>query len=150
MRLSQDIAGGLAVLGLAGAVLAGLAGMPRTSYQAIAPDLFPRLCAYAMAIGGLFLVARGLLRGGEPAAMPKLRGIAAVLGAIIAFALLAPAIGYAPAGFVTLIAAGFGSPAPRPARLVIFALALTAFSVVLFTVILKLAMPALVWPPFSR
>lgn len=141
MRLSRDIISGSASIVLAAGILLALARIPRTSYQAIAPDLFPRLCAWGLVLTGLILIGRGLFRGGDTASLPPLRALAAILMSVIAFGALAPRIGYAPAGLLTLLISGLGSPDLKPGQLVLFSLALTAFSVLLFSTLLKLSIP---------
>jgi len=141
MRLSRDIVSGSATIALAAGILLALARIPQTSYQAIAPDLFPRICAWALILTGLILIGRGVFRGGEQASLPPLRVLAAVLGSVIAFGALAPRIGYAPAGLLTLVIGGLGSPDVKPGQLLLFSLVLTVFSVLLFSALLKLSIP---------
>ena len=61
------------------------------------------------------------------------------------FGLVAPRLGYAPAGFLTIVIAGFATREVKPLPLVGFAAAMIAFSVVLFSVVLKVPMPAFAW-----
>src|SRR5688572_13579477 len=98
MRLTQDVVAGLVVIALAIGILFGLSRIPATSYQAIAPDLFPRLCAYGLMLGGLALVVRGVRSAGPAAVWPSPRGLVFVTASVIGFGLLAPRIGYAIAG----------------------------------------------------
>lgn len=142
-KSSRDIAAGAVVIAFAGAVLAVLSRIPTAKYQAIGPDLFPRVCALALIVGGLGLLLRGLLRRGPGLALPGVRGVALIVLAVVAFGLIAPRLGYALAGFVTIVVSGFATREVKPRQLLVFACAMTAFSIVLFGWILKVTMPAI-------
>lgn len=146
MRVAKDIIAGAGTIVLALGVLAALSKIPRTSFQAIPPDLFARLCAYAIIAGGVVLIVRGIVRGGEGVKLPPLKAMLAVFASVVAFGLVAPRFGYAPAGFLTLIIGGLGAPDLKPGQLLAMATALIAFSVALFTYLLKLPMPFFVLP----
>lgn len=146
MRLSRDIVAGIGTIALAIGLLVALSKIPRTSFQAIPPDLFARLCAYSIIAGGVVLVVRGIVRGGDSVKLPPLRAMLAVFASVIAFGLVAPRAGYAPAGFLTLIVGGLGAPDLKLGQLLAMASALIAFSVVLFTYLLKLPMPFFLMP----
>jgi hypothetical protein len=148
MRLAKDIVAGIGTIAFAIGVLVALSKIPRTSYQAIPPDLFARLCAYAIIAGGVALIVRGIVRGGEAVKLPPWRAMLAVFAAVIAFGLVAPRFGYAPAGLLTLIIGGLGAPDLKLRQLLPMSAALIAFSVVLFSYVLKLPMPFLLLPGF--
>jgi len=148
MRLAKDIVAGIGTIAFAIGVLVALSKIPRTSYQAIPPDLFARLCAYAIIAGGIVLIVRGILRGGEAVKLPPWRAMLAVFAAVIAFGLVAPRYGYAPAGLLTLIIGGLGAPDLKLRQLLLMSAALIAFSVILFTYMLKLPMPFFIMPGF--
>lgn len=148
MRSTQDIAAGLSVAALAGAILFGLSRIPRTAYQAIAPDLFPRVCAYALLAGGAILIARGMLKNGARLSLPALRPLVTIVIAVVAFGFLTPLVGYAIAGLLTVIIGGLANRETPFLHLLVFAVILIAFSVVLFSVVLKLTIPILILPGF--
>jgi hypothetical protein len=148
IRPTQDLVSGVALIALSLIILATLSKIPKTSFQAIAPDLFPRLCAYGLVIGGVMLIARGILKGGDGVTLPPARAFLAVLVGVILFGALSPIVGYAPAGLLTLIVSGLGSPLLNLRQLVTFSLGLILFSVVLFSYVLKLSMPILILPGF--
>ena len=143
MRASQDIAAGAVVVAFAAAVLVALSRIPTAKYQTIGPDLFPRVCAYALIAGGIALLLRGFLRRGPALSLPGVRGLVLIVLAVVAFGLTAPTFGYAVAGFLTIIISGFATREVRPLQLVVFAGGMIAFSIVLFTFILKVPMPAI-------
>jgi hypothetical protein len=148
MRVTQDIVSGIATIVLAIVTLMALSTIPRTSYQAIAPDLFPRLCAYGLILGGLVLIARGIVRGGPGVNLPPPRAVLAVLAGVIAFGAIAPRAGFAPAGFLTLVISGLGSTDLKFRQMIMVSVGLIIFSVVLFSIVLKLPMPVLVLPGY--
>lgn len=142
-RSSQDIAAGAVVVAFATAVLLVLARIPTAKYQSIGPDLFPRVCAWALVAGGVGILLRGLLRRGPALKLPGLRGTLLIVLAVVVFGMVAPHFGYAVAGFLTIIVSGFATREVKPLQLLIFAGGMTVFSVVLFTFILKVPMPAI-------
>lgn len=148
MRVTQDIVSGIATIVLAIVTLMALSTIPRTAYQAIAPDLFPRLCAYGLILGGLVLIGRGIVRGGDSVKLPPPRAFLAVLAGVIAFGAIAPRAGFAPAGFLTLVISALGSPDLKFRQMIVASVGLTIFSVVLFSYLLKLPMPVLVLPGY--
>jgi putative tricarboxylic transport membrane protein len=148
MRVTQDIVSGIAIIVLAIFTLLALSRIPHTSFQAIPPDLFPRLCAYGLILGGIVLIGRGVVRGGGAVSLPPLRPFLAVLAGVIAFGAIAPRFGYAPAGLLTLVISGLGSFDLKFRQLILVSTALIIFSVVLFSYLLKLPMPILVLPGY--
>ncbi|MBL8699668.1 MAG: tripartite tricarboxylate transporter TctB family protein [Alphaproteobacteria bacterium] len=141
MRLSRDAAAGVVVVAFGAAVLAGISGIPTAKYQTIGPDLFPRVCAWALIAGGLVLALRGLHRGGAALALPQFRGVALIGLAVVLFGLVTPVAGYAVGGFLTVLVSGFATREVRPLPLLVVALGLTVFSVALFSYVLKVPMP---------
>lgn len=142
IRGSQDVAAGAVVIAFAIAVLVALSRIPTTKYQAISPDLFPRLCAFGLLAGGIALLVRGVRRDGASLVRAQWRSVVLVVLGVVAFGVIAPRLGYAAAGFATIVIAGLAAKATRPLRLVVFAAALIAFSVGLFSYVLKVPMPA--------
>jgi len=140
MRGSQDVAAGAVIVAFAVAVLVALSRIPTTKFQAISPDLFPRVCAYLLIAAGVALLVRGFLRAGAAFTWPPWRSVVLVVLGVVAFGLAAPRFGYAVGGFLTIVIAGFATREVRPLRLVGFACAMIAFSVVLFTYLLKVPM----------
>lgn len=146
MRLTQDIVSGIATIVLAILVLLVLSRIPQSSYQAIAPDLFPRLCAIGLILAGLVLIGRGAVRGGADIGALPWRALAAVIGSVVAFGAVAPWLGCAPAGLLTLLISGLGTPELKFRQLLIVSVVLTIFAAFLFGYVLKLSLPILVLP----
>ena len=149
VRCPQDLLGGILVVVLACALLVALSKIRVTSYQAISPSLFPRICAYGLMLGGGALILRGFLRDG-----PKLEGIpwrstALVTLAIVLFGALTPIVGYAVAGLATLLVGGLAAADMRFRELLVTAIGLIVFSVFLFSYLLKLTIPVATLPTLS-
>lgn len=144
--LKQDAVAGLIVVALGIAILVALSRIGGAKYQQIPPDLFPRVCAYALVAGGCLLFLRGLLKGGARFELPRLRGLAPVVLGVILFGLLTPAVGYAPAGLALMVVSGLAAPEVRWRQLLLVSLGLIAFSIVLFSLILKLPLPIISVP----
>ena len=150
-RFSQDAVSGAVVIALGIAILVALSRIPAAKYQQIAPDLFPRVCAYALVIGGGVLLLRGLIKGGGRFALPHYRGPALV---VLAWHQAlghegAQVFGYAPAGLLTMIISGLAAPEIRFRQLALVSICLIAFSILLFSYALKLPVPILALPGFG-
>ena len=148
MRTTQDIVSGIATIGLAIGILISLSRIPHTSFQAIPPDLFARICAYGLILGGVVLIGRGIARGGDGVELPPLRPLVAVVASVVVFGIAAPRFGYAPAGFLTLVVSGIGSRDLKFRELIFVSIGLIVFSVVLFSVLLKIPMPVFMLSDF--
>ena len=148
IKAPQDLIGGLLVLAVSGLVLWGLSKISTSRYQAISPTLFPRICAYGLAIGGLALLLRSVTREGPGIEPTPLRGVLLVTVAVAIFGFLTPVAGYAVAGFFTVIIGGLGSTETRIKELLITAFGLVLFCVVLFTWGLGLPMAPFIKPAF--
>ena len=101
------------------------------------------MCAYALIAAGIVLLLRGFLRVGSNvrlAAMAR-RGASSCLRSW-RFGLIAPRFGYAVAGLLTIVISGFAARDAKPVSLLAFALGMVTFSVVLFSFVLKVPMPA--------
>ena len=142
VRGAQDVAAGAVVIAFAVGALIALSRIPTTKFQAISPDLFPRVCAFALIAAGIALLVRGILRSGTALVRPPWRSIALVIASVVAFGLVAPRLGYAAAGFLTIVVSGLAAKDAKPVTLVVFAVGLIAFSVGLFSFVLKVPMPA--------
>jgi len=142
-KSAQDIAAGTVVIAFATAVLIVLSRIPTAKFQSIGPDLFPRVCAWALVLCGIGLLLRGLLRSGPALKLPGFRGTALIVLAVVAFGVLAPHVGYAVAGFLTIIISGFATREVKPLQLLVFASGMIVFCIVLFTFILKVPVPAI-------
>jgi hypothetical protein len=146
VRCPQDLLAGVLVVALACGLLFALSKIRVTSYQAISPSLFPQICASGLMLGGAVLVLRGFLRDGPGLERIPWRATGLVTLAIVLFGALTPLVGYAVAGFATLLVGGFAASNVRARELVLTSAALILLSVLLFTYLLKLTIPVAAIP----
>jgi hypothetical protein len=146
VKSPQDLFSALAVLAVSGVVLWGLSRITTTRFAAISPTLFPKICAYALVIGGIMLLVRAFMYEGPKVEPFELRGTALVTLAVILFGFLTPVVGYIVAGFVTVVLGGLGSKEARIKELVLVGAGLCALCFILFTLLLGLSIPAMIIP----
>lgn len=143
----QDVLFGLFLIAAAGGAMFATRNLSVGTAADMGPGYMPLAVSLILLGFGVFLTGRGLLAGGGEAIEPvQFRPIAAVLLSVAAFALLAERAGLVVASLATVIVAGFGGREHRFVEGVLFALVLTACSVLLFVRVLALPIP--VWPPF--
>jgi hypothetical protein len=148
LKSPQDLYSGLAILVVSTLVLWGLSKITTTRFASISPTLFPRICAYALAIGGVMLLIRAFTVSGPKIDPTPLRGPVLVTVAVLIFGFLTPIAGYAVAGFLTVVIGGLGSTESRLRELLLLAAGLVAFCVLLFTYGLALPIPPFILPGF--
>jgi putative tricarboxylic transport membrane protein len=139
----------VAVVALAALTLQALSRVSAGSYSTFSPALFPRVCTYGLAIGGLVLIARGFVKNGPGLERLPLRPALLVTLGVVAFGLVTPVFGYGPAGLLTMLIAGLATPEVRLRELVLVALGVIVFSIALFSYLLKLTIPILILPGLS-
>ncbi|CAH1651650.1 tripartite tricarboxylate transporter TctB family protein [Chelatococcus asaccharovorans] len=149
VRGPQDVVAGLVVIAIAAVILRTLSLITTTSYSTFSPALFPRICTYCIMLGGVVLVARGLVKHGPGLERLPLRPLALVVLAVAGFGFIAPLFGYAIAGLLTLIVSGLAAPDLRLRQLLVVSILLIAASVALFSYALKLTMPIVMIPGLS-
>jgi len=99
---TTDIAAGLAVLGIAGMFQAQSGELEGVSL------LFPRMLIIFMTIGGLYLVAKGLIKGRKPSAATedsepvKLKRVGIISAGSVVYVLVVPLLGFYPATILFL------------------------------------------------
>ncbi len=139
----QDLAAGLCLMALAGLALWAGAGLDAGQLRAMGPGMMPRAVAVLVGLVGLLLVALALFRAGEPLQRWAWRGPLFLTLAVLGFALTIRPVGLALAGPLVTMVGGAASPESRPRELAIFAVAITAFCILLFRVLLRLPIPVL-------
>jgi putative tricarboxylic transport membrane protein len=144
LRGPRDVYGGLifVVFGVAAAAIAR--DYPMGSAMRMGPGYFPFLLGCLLALLGLAIMVRGLLRTGLPLDATFWRPIALVLVAIGAFAATVEALGLAVATALLVGIGAAASPESRPAETVWLVAGLVAFALGVFVYALKL--PFQVWP----
>ncbi len=147
MRLN-DLLSGLIVLALGVAVVLHAQSFPAAPRNEIGPALFPQLLGLGLACGGLALIragwrerAEGWVKCDEWVRRPRLIArLVAVVGALIAYALLVDTVGFFATAFVFLVVLllAFGAPRRWIAPLAIATTLLLHF---LFYTLLRVPLP---------
>jgi hypothetical protein len=143
IRLTTDLLTGLLFLGLGGFVLVYGARYPIGSAVRMGPGYFPRLISSGLALLGLVLIIRSLLRGGETLGAIALRPLVVVLLGTFAFGLLIERAGFWLASIALVFASRLVERELRVAEVAGLALVLTALITVIFRYGLGLPMQLL-------
>ena len=113
------------------------------------PAMFPRGLASILGIGGLILLVDLLWRDGEAVQKMSVRGPVLVTASIVLFALTIRTLGLAVAGVLALVVSGCATDDARPREVVVFAIAITLATIILFRYMIGMAVPVLVIPGTS-
>ncbi len=140
-RSPQDVAGGLFLIAVGAFALWQAADLPLGTLRAMGPGMLPRALATLVAVFGAILVVSAFIEDGEPLTRWHLRGPVFILGAVVVFALTIRTLGLAFAGPLAMIIGSFASEEVRWKETIIFAVAMTAFCILLFKVALGLPIP---------
>ena len=108
------------------------------------PGYFPTALGGLMAVLGLTLVVPALVRDGEPFPRLHMRQMLMILASIVVFALLLQPLGFVLAAAALIVVGGLADPDLRFLESVGLAVFLSAFSVVVFVLLLGLPLP--LWP----
>lgn len=146
VRSPRDFLAGLCLVALALFALWAGSKLDPGSLRSPGPAMVPRATALAVGAVGLLVVAFSLLKDGAELGRWPIRGPLFVSLAVVAFALTIRSVGLAVAGPLVVIVSGAASAESRPKELVVFALAMTAFCIALFKLVLSLPIPVLVLP----
>ena len=146
IRAPQDLAAGLSLLAMAGLALWAGADLDAGRLRAMGPGMMPRAVAVLVGLTGLLLVAFAFLRAGEPLHRWAWRGPLFLTLGVVGFALTIRPVGLALAGPLVAMVGGAASPESRPKELLAFSVAITAFCILLFRVLLRLPIPVLNLP----
>lgn len=146
IRGPQNFAAGLSLIGLAIFALWASSDLSQGTLRAMGPGMLPRTIAILIGLCGAALVVVSFFKEGEPLERWHLRGPFFVCIALLAFAATVRTVGLAVAGPLLAILSGFASPETRIKELIVFAIAMTAFSVALFKYGLNLPIPVLIIP----
>jgi len=114
------------------------AGLDAGRLRAMGPGMMPRALAALVGVVGLSLIGLALARAGEPLQRWRWRGPIFLTLGVVGFALAIRPLGLAVAGPVVAMLGGAASPRSRPRELALFAVAITAFCILLFRVLLRL------------
>jgi hypothetical protein len=147
VRARIDLPGlafGLFLVAVGAAALATTAELTIGRASDMGPGYVPRGLALLVLLFGAGLAVRAMLATHQPFPAVQLRPLLLISAALGLFALLLPVAGLAIAALSTIVCAGIAASDTRPVEIVLFAVALTAFAVVLF--VIALGMPVAIWP----
>ena len=149
VRAPRKLVAGLALLLLSVFAVWAVRGLSQGTPQFMGPAMFPRWVAILIGLCGLALILASAGRDGAELKRLPFRGPVLISAGILLFALTIRELGLAVAGPLAVIVSGFSAADVRPSEIVLFAIALTAFCILLFRYLLDLAMPILVIPGTS-
>jgi len=111
------------------------------------PGYFPRVLGILLILLGAVLALRGLRLNGSPIPQWKWRPIVIVLGSVVLFGQIVQTVGLAISTVILIVLASTASHEFRWKESIVVALLLSALSVGVFIVGLKLQLP--IWPTFA-
>ena len=122
------------------------AGLSQGRLGAMGPGMMPRATAALVGLVGLLIALGALLARGPRLERWSIRGPFFVCLALVAFAVTIRSVGLLVAGPLVAIVSGAASPETRVKEILIFGVAVTIFSIVLFRYVLNLPIPVLAIP----
>ncbi|MGK9052678.1 tripartite tricarboxylate transporter TctB family protein [Xaviernesmea oryzae] len=97
------------------------------------PGYFPFILACALVLFGVIILVQAARVQGEPIGPIAWRGILLILPAPIIFGLTVRGLGFVPAIFIAALVASFASSRMKPLTALVLSVALTIFSVLVFS-----------------
>lgn len=144
IRNPQDFWGGLGLVAFALFSLWAGSDLPGMRGFAFGPGTAPRLFGTLLALTGGLVALNGLISHGPPLERWGIRAPVLFLASVVFFGFAIRPMGLIITAFVTLMIASAASKEVRWVEAIIWACALTAFSVGLF--IYGLSLPISLWP----
>lgn len=135
--------GGFLIL-LAIVALTETRNLSQGTAEDMGPGYVPRALAIIIMVFGIVIAGRGIFARHRPLPAIKLRPILSVLLSLAIFALLLPRGGLALATLATMACSTFATADYKWRESVIFALIITAFTILLF--VYGLGLPLSIWP----
>lgn len=145
-RSPQDIIGGIVLVLIALLALYLVRDLPATGRVGFASGTAPRLFAYGLIVLGAAVAITGWLKEGPAIEAFSFRGLIAILGSVVLFAVLIRTLGLALTGIPMVILASTAARDFRWKESTIFALGITTFCGILFP--FALGQPIPLWPTF--
>lgn len=142
--VSKDLAAGLAAVALGAAVVWYGSDYSLGTPRRMGPGFFPVVLGALLAVTGLAIMATAL-RSWERMPRLNLRPLVVLPLALLLFALLLDRVGYAPAGFLAVIVAGFAERRPALVQLLLLALVLVPATWLLFGYALGVPLRLFAW-----
>lgn len=145
LRAPQDFAAGLFLIALSVFALWQSAELSMGTLRHLGPGMVPHALAVLLALCGLILALNALRRDGPTLERWGMRGPVFVFGSAILFAMTIRPLGLAVAGPLLIIISGMASHETRWRETLVFGIAMTAFCLVLFRLLLSLPIPVAPW-----
>jgi hypothetical protein len=146
IRAPQDFAAGATLLVVSIFALWASSDLPTGRLHDMGPGMLPRGVAALLGLAGVGLLVASCVKQGERLHRWSWRGPLYVTLSVLAFALTIRSVGLLVAGPLVAFVSGLASSDTRPKELLVFAVAITVFSIVLFRFVLHLPIPVLVLP----
>ena len=120
---------------------------PRGTLSQMGPGFFPHAISMALVAIGLVILPQAVRAGGAGEGLGPWpwRAIAAILGGMVLFGVLAPGFGILAASAAVIILPGLATPEARLPELLLFAVVLVGLSVLVFVYGLGLNFRILPW-----
>ncbi|OYX89763.1 MAG: hypothetical protein B7X99_02125 [Rhizobiales bacterium 17-65-6] len=143
-RLNKDVLAGGLFLALGLLFLASGWSLPFGSWRRIGPGGFPAMVAGLLALVGLFILAKGLVKRSERMALfANPRPMLSVLAALVVFGLLLQGAGLVVAIIVSTLVAACASRPPRFGRMAVYGTLMGAACSLLFIKALGMQAPVI-------
>lgn len=146
IRAPQRFVAGIVFVCICLFVLWAVRDLSMGSIKFMGPAMLPRILASMLGLSGIALIVLSLLRDGDALETWSRRGPTVVTIAILLFALTIREFGLVVAGFLVLFISGFATPEARPREVLVFAVLMTAATVLLFRYALGMVVPVLIIP----
>ncbi|WP_353193340.1 tripartite tricarboxylate transporter TctB family protein [Pandoraea pnomenusa] len=122
------------------------------SLRSMGPGFFPVMLGVVLALIGIAIAAGAKPvqeaadeSGSHPEFKPEWRGWICIILSVVAFVVLGEYFGFIPAVFAVVLISALGDRENTIGRVVLLSLAATVFGVIVFSWLLKVQMPLLVW-----
>jgi hypothetical protein len=141
MLKDKDILTGMLFVGIGGAFVIGAADYGMGTTRRMGPGYFPVMIGLVLALVGLILAARSAIRR-RPHIIGRLylRPVASLTASILSFSALINSVGLIAACMACTLVAGLATSETRYKEIILVAIAMTAFSAIVFTGLLGLPM----------
>lgn len=141
----EDLLFGLFLAALAVVVFVATRKLSVGSAADMGPGYMPLAIAWGTLAFGVFFIGKSFVTPGERILPPRWRPLLLIPLAVAVFALLVMKAGLAIASFLAMMVASAASEETNPKEIVVFSLAISAGSVLLFVRALSLPVPIFPW-----
>jgi putative tricarboxylic transport membrane protein len=145
VRAPQDAAAGVFLLVIAAFALWQSSELNTGTLRQLGSGMMPHVLAVFLAICGATLVINACLADGAGLERWSLRGPVLILGAAILFAVTIRPLGLGVSGPILILVSGLASPETKWRETFVFGIAMTAFCLALFKLLLSLPIPVAPW-----